>query len=189
MNGFGYIWSGHISWPGPESQGHGLWIFVLQVYHIFANPLMDLVHIWHDDRCWFKHFLCTIYNHLVMYKQVRCPWGGHVCQKSSKRKTQYPGSILNRNLRWMTRHKARLYCYPKKSKQWSEFKQYQKLCKKEFKKAEVDYVNKTIEEGFGNNNSKPFWHYVNAKREDNNGVAPLKVKGASSWDYGTFRPP
>ena len=28
------------------------------------------------------------------------------------------------------------------------------------KKAEVDFVNKTIQEGFDNNNSKPFWHYV-----------------------------
>ena len=57
---------------------------------------------------------------------------GHVCQKSSKRKTQYPGSILNRNLKWMTRRKARLYRHSKKSKQWSESKQYQKLCKKEW---------------------------------------------------------
>ena len=45
-----------------------------------------------------------------------------------------------------------------------------------FKKAEVDYVNNTIQEGFDNNNSKPFWRYVKAKRQDNVGVAPLKEK-------------
>ena len=38
-------------------------------------------------------------------------------------------------------------------------------------------MNNTIQEGFDNNNSKPFWRYVKAKRQDNVGVAPLKVKG------------
>ena len=37
---------------------------------------------------------------------------------------------FNRNLKRMTRRKARLSRHAKKSKQWSEFKQYQKLCKK-----------------------------------------------------------
>ena len=41
----------------------------------------------------------------------------------------------------MCRRKARLYKHAKKSKQWMEFKQYQKLCKKEFKQAETDYIN------------------------------------------------
>ena len=75
------------------------------------------------------------------------------------------------------RRKARLYRHAKKSKQWSEFKQYQILCKREFKKAEVDFVNNTIQEGFDFNNNKPFWRYVKAKRQANAGVAPLKVKG------------
>ena len=95
--------------------------------------------------------------------------------KIFKKKNTVPW--FNRNLKRMTRRKARLYRHAKKSKQWSEFKQYQKLCKREFKKAEVDFVNITIQEGFDNNNSKPFWRYVKAKRQDNVGVAPLKVKG------------
>ena len=41
----------------------------------------------------------------------------------------------------------------------------------------MDFVNNTIQECFDNNNSKPFWRYVKAKRKDNVGVAPLKVKG------------
>ena len=95
--------------------------------------------------------------------------------KIFKKKNTVPW--FNRNLKRMTRRKARLYRHAKESKQWSEFKQYQKLCKREFKKAEVDFVNNTIQEGFDNNNSKPFWRYVKAKRQDNVGVAPLKVKG------------
>ena len=52
------------------------------------------------------------------------------------------------------------------------------MCKREFKKAETDYVNKTIQEGFENNNSKPFWRYIKSKRQDNIGTAPLKRKGS-----------
>ena len=65
----------------------------------------------------------------------------------------------------------------KKFRQWAEFKNYQNLCKREFKNAEMDYVNKTIHEGLENNNSKPFWRYIKSKREDNIGTAPLKRKG------------
>ena len=47
---------------------------------------------------------------------------------------------------------------------------------RENSKAEVDYVNNTIQEGFGHNNSKPFWRYVKVKLQDNVGVASLKAK-------------
>ena len=67
----------------------------------------------------------------------------------------------------MKKRKARIYKHAKKSKQWTEFKRYQKLCKekkkKEFKLAEMDYINKKIKDGFENNNTKPFWRYVRAK--------------------------
>ena len=42
----------------------------------------------------------------------------------------------------------------------------------------MDYVNKTTQEGFENNNSKPFWRYIKSKRQDNIGTAPLKRKGS-----------
>ena len=66
----------------PESQGHGLRIFMLQVYHIFANPLMDLVHIWHDDRYWSKHFRSTkanwsCINRWYVHGVATCEWDGH----------------------------------------------------------------------------------------------------------------
>ena len=51
------------------------------------------------------------------------------------------------------------------------------MCKKDFKNAEMDNVNKTIQEGFDNNNSKPFWRYIKSKRQDNIGTVPLKRKG------------
>ena len=65
----------------PESHCHGLRIFMLQVYRIFANPLMDLVHIWHDDRYWSKHFVSTIttwsrINRWDVHGVATCEWGG-----------------------------------------------------------------------------------------------------------------
>ena len=41
--------------------------------------------------------------------------------------------------------------------------------------AEIDYINKTTQDDFDNNNCKPFWGYVKAKKQDS--VAPLKQKG------------
>ncbi|WAR05575.1 hypothetical protein MAR_020944 [Mya arenaria] len=84
---------------------------------------------------------------------------------------------FNRTLKKMMRRKGRLYNHAKKTKQWIEFKCYQKMCKKEFKKVEINYINKTIHEGLENNNSKPFWRYLKSKRQDNIGTAPLKQKG------------
>jgi len=45
------------------------------------------------------------------------------------------------------------------------------------RQAEWDYINNIILEGLASNNTKPFWQYVKAKRQDNIGVAPLKDGG------------
>ena len=81
--------------------------------------------------------------------------------KTFKKKNSVPW--FNRKLKKMTKRKDRLYRHAKKTKQWTEFQNYKKVCKKEFKNAEMDYVNKTIQEGFDNNNSNPFWRYINQK--------------------------
>ncbi|WAR25054.1 hypothetical protein MAR_010758 [Mya arenaria] len=55
--------------------------------------------------------------------------------------------------------------------------QYQRECKKAFKKAEVNHINNAIQKGLEENNSKPFWRYVKSRRQDSVGVAPLKKAG------------
>ena len=45
------------------------------------------------------------------------------------------------------------------------------------RRAENDFVNKTINEGLAENNQKPFWRYIKSRKCDNIGVAPLKNKG------------
>ena len=52
-----------------------------------------------------------------------------------------------------------------------------KECKRQLRKAEWQYINKVIDEGLQNNNTKPFWNYAKSKREDNIGIAALKDKG------------
>ena len=60
--------------------------------------------------------------------------------------------------------------------------------KREFRKAEIDYVNKTIKEGFDNNNSKPFWCYVNSKRQDNIGYEHFQQNGTCKWLWKMTQP-
>ena len=50
----------------PYDQGHGLGIFMLKFYvkvfrtSLFPNLVMDLVHMWYDDRYWSKLLCSTI---------------------------------------------------------------------------------------------------------------------------------
>ena len=60
--------------------------------------------------------------------------------------------------------KVRLYRASRKSKQWTEYKIHQKECKKQFHKAETQYVNNIITEGLEKNDRKPFWRYAKAKK-------------------------
>ena len=90
----------------------------------------------------------------------------------------------NQNLPWVDRklkklldNKKRLFKQAKKTKNWKNFHFAQKECRRKMRTAESNWVNRTIEDGLQNNDSKPFWKYVKAKRQDNTGVAPLKKGG------------
>ena len=54
------------------------------------------------------------------------------------------------------------------------------------RKTEYQYVNRVIEEGIKGNNTRPFWRYVKARRQDNTGVAPLK-KGTTLFSDSTTK--
>lgn len=87
---------------------------------------------------------------------------------------------INRTIRKLLRKKKRLYKQAKKSGNWKNYKDHQKDCRREMRKAEWDFVNSTILDGLKEKNSKPFWRYVKSRRKDNIGVAPLK-KGPSMY--------
>ena len=84
---------------------------------------------------------------------------------------------FKKKLKSLVRRKTRLYNQAKKTHQWSDYRKFQKHCKKEFKQTEVGYVNKIIQDGLDNNNTKPFWKYIKSKRQDNIGTPPLKKNG------------
>ena len=58
-----------------------------------------------------------------------------------------------------------------------KYRSIQKRCKREIRRAEWRHINSTTQEGLDNNNTKPFWNFVKARRRDNVGVSPLKVNG------------
>jgi gas vesicle protein len=87
--------------------------------------------------------------------QTRLPWFNHKIKK-------------------MLRTKQSLYNQAKRTKNWSNYKHYQKECKRQIRKTEWNYINSAILEGTEENNTKPFWKYVKSRKQDNIRVAPLK---------------
>ena len=81
---------------------------------------------------------------------------------------------IKRREKKMLKKKQRLYNQAKKHNKWTNYKAFQKECKRHLRKAETDYINKNIIEGLDNNSTKPFWRYVKSKRQDSCGIAPLK---------------
>ena len=99
----------------------------------------------------------------------------NVPSKISKSRKSVPW--FDKNLRKMVRRKSRMYKHAKKTKQWGNYKAFQKECKKAFKKAEISHINNTIQKGLDEQNTKPFWRYVKSRCQDFIGVAPLKKMG------------
>jgi hypothetical protein len=81
---------------------------------------------------------------------------------------------INRRIRKLLKRKKRLHARAKKTQNWANYRFCQKLCRRELRKAEQVYINDIIEAGMKQNDSKPFWRYVRARKQENTGVAPLK---------------
>jgi len=96
--------------------------------------------------------------------------------------THYRVPWFTNVIKRLSRKKKRLYTGATKSHGklretlWSRYK----TCKAEFnkgmKQAKEQFVN-IISNAFHDNDTKPFWKFVRAKRCDNNGIAPLKTNG------------
>ena len=89
---------------------------------------------------------------------------------------------MNRSLKSMIRKKQRLYNQAKKTHKWSNYKFFQKECRKAFRDAECSYINEQIQKGLSQNNVKPFWQYVKGKKQNNFGVSPLLRDGKLEVD-------
>ena len=89
---------------------------------------------------------------------------------------------VNRSIKKMLRRKQRLYRQAKKNNTWQNYRHYQREVKRSIRKAEYNYVNNMLEEGFKNNDSKPFWRYIKSRKQDSIGVSPLKDHGTLTSD-------
>ncbi|KAK3101180.1 hypothetical protein FSP39_001568 [Pinctada imbricata] len=95
-----------------------------------------------------------------------------VAKKELRAKHSVPW--IKHKQRKIIKRKQRLYRQAKKTKNWNNYRSFQKDCKRSLRRAEWDYVNSNIIDGLNSNNPKPFWKYVKYKRQDSGGIAPLK---------------
>ena len=111
-----------------------------------------------------------------MLKQHLFKWlDKHIPSKIIKSNNRLPW--FNHKIKKMLRKKQSLYNKAKRTKNWSNYKHYQKECKRQIRKAEWNYINSAILEGVEKNNTKPFWEYIKSRKQDSIGVAPLKERG------------
>ena len=96
---------------------------------------------------------------------------------SKMMKSNHSAPWITLSVKRLMKKKACLYKKAKQSKNLTTYRKFQKECKRQIRKSEWTYINNVINEGHQNNNTKPFWKYTKAKREDNIGIASLKNKG------------
>ena len=96
----------------------------------------------------------------------------HVPSVLRKKRNDLPW--IDKTIRKQLKRKKRLFKKAKKSGNWKNYRFHQKECRRKMRKAEQQYINDIIEKGMKDNNTKPFWRYAKARRQDNTGVAPLK---------------
>ena len=99
----------------------------------------------------------------------------HIPSFKLKSKNSLPW--LTPQLKKLLKRKQRLYKKARSSNDWSPFRKYQKYCRQQMRRAEWQYINGKIQEGLDRNDSKPFWRYIKARKQDSSGVAPLKENG------------
>ena len=102
----------------------------------------------------------------------------HIPSKLSSSRFNVPW--ITNSIRRMCRKKQRLYNRAKrthKSHHWGKFRAHKKDTLRALRRARWNYINNILELSLTENNSKPFWKYIKAQRQDNIGVTALKSEG------------
>ena len=61
----------------------------------------------------------------------------------------------------------------KSAQHWEQYKSFKRYTLKAIRKHRWSYINNVLQLGLDQDDTKPFWKYVRAQRQDNVGVAPL----------------
>ncbi|CAC5365169.1 unnamed protein product [Mytilus coruscus] len=88
----------------------------------------------------------------------------HIPSKEIRSKNNLPW--INHKIRKLFKKKQRLYQQAKRTKKWTNYRQFQKEVKRQVRKAEYSYINDTIIKGLETNNTKPFWKYIKSRKTD-----------------------
>jgi len=92
---------------------------------------------------------------------------------------------FNNTLKRMCKKKQRLFNKAKKTKRaqhWEQYKSFKRDTLKAIRKRRWSYINDVLLLGLDKGDTKPFWRYVRAQRQDNAGVAPLLDNGVLHTD-------
>ena len=95
--------------------------------------------------------------------------------KLSSERHQIPW--MTSEVRRMCRKKRKVYNKAKKGdkKASAQFKHLQKQTRDALRRAHWNYVNSILQEGLDSGDTKKFWRYVKAQKQDDQGVAPLRT--------------
>lgn len=87
---------------------------------------------------------------------------------------------VNNSVKRDINRKQRLYNKAKKrghASHWSEFRKLRRSIDRKIRKAHKNYIRDVIGDSLKSDNTKPFWNYVKAKKQEVSGVSPLQVAG------------
>ena len=145
----------------------GDWTKIMRDTRAFRDEYCDMADDLSVDENWQK-----VKNHVLQMVEQYIP------SKVSSTKFNLPW--VTTTIKRLCRKKQRLYNKWKKSRKTRDFEAFSDLKKevrKLIRKSHWEHVNKILSDGFERNDSKPFWRYVKAKRQERIGIAPLKVDG------------
>ena len=87
---------------------------------------------------------------------------------------------LSKSLLASIRKKASLYSKAKRTNKadlWAKYKLCKRQTQRAIRSARWSFLKNKLSESLEQKNSKPLWRYIKSKRQDGNGVSPLKENG------------
>jgi len=92
---------------------------------------------------------------------------------------------FNNTLKRLCNKKQRLFNKAKrtrKAQHWEQYKSFKKDLLKAIRRQRWCYINDMLQVGLDQGDSKPFWRYVRAQRQDTSGISPLLHQGVLHTD-------
>ena len=115
----------------------------------------------------FKSFVDSVMDTCITHE--------HIISSHQRSSSRFNMPWFNNTLKRMCRKKQRLFNRPKRTKSaqhWEQYKSFKRDTLKAIRKHRWSYKLTCY-----NLDSKPFWKYIRAQRQDNVGVAPLLDNG------------